>query len=101
MILRFVRAAEVEADKAADYYDAASPGLGTDFLEKLGQTLKAIQAAPERFPKIEQSRREIRRTLLRRFPYVVIFEMIGEEPVVLAVQHAHRKPGNWRRRRAT
>jgi len=37
----------------------------------------------------------IRRALLPRFPYAVIFMDLGEHIRVLAVAHAKRRPGYW------
>ena len=38
---------------------------------------------------------EVRRRVLRRFPYVLAFKVYGEELVVIAVAHARRRPGYW------
>jgi hypothetical protein len=43
----------------------------------------------------------IRRVLLPRFPYAVVFMDLGREVRVLAVAHAKRRPGYWLNRIAT
>lgn len=41
---------------------------------------------------------DMRRCLLTRFPYLVIYALLPGELLVLAVGHQHRKPGYWRER---
>ena len=41
----------------------------------------------------------IRRVLLKRFPYVVVYEILPDEIHVLAVAHTHRRPNDWLARR--
>ncbi len=40
-----------------------------------------------------------RRLLMRRFPYSLIYRIVGEEIRVLAVAHHSRRPGYWRGRK--
>jgi plasmid stabilization system protein ParE len=40
-----------------------------------------------------------RRFPLRRFPYSVIYAIVGEEIRILAVAHHSRRPGYWRGRK--
>ena len=42
---------------------------------------------------------EVRRFVLERFPYTVIFEVLADRVLVLAVAHARRRPNYWKRRR--
>jgi len=48
-----------------------------------------IQAQPEIYAELRPG---IRRGLLRRFPFSVIYEITGDAILVLAVAHQHRKP---------
>jgi hypothetical protein len=38
---------------------------------------------------------EIRRSLFRRFPYGIVYQMLKTEAVVLAVMHLSRRPDYW------
>lgn len=40
-----------------------------------------------------------RRLVARRFPYSVIYTVVGEQIRVLAVAHHRRRPGYWRNRK--
>lgn len=51
---------------------------------------------PEAYPVVEA---DIRRVVLRRFPYQVLFYHEGDALVVLACYHHRRDPAGWRARR--
>lgn len=90
-------AAELEAAEAAIWYDDRRSGLGDEFLAELRQSFDDIQRAPEACFRAEfyRGRHDVRRYLLRRFPYVVIFVLRPEEVVIVAVSHVRRRPLYW------
>ena len=100
MILRTLQLADDEALEAATWYDERRPGLGDDFLDAYAAALEVIESHPRRYARLETTRspREFRRYLLRRFPYAIIYEILADELVVLAVAHSSRRPNFWRRR---
>ncbi|MFL6193457.1 MAG: type II toxin-antitoxin system RelE/ParE family toxin [Thermoanaerobaculia bacterium] len=87
--------AEEEAREAAKYYEEKSSGLGIAFLEIVEQTLSAISENPLRFPV---QHRDVRRALLKRFPYGVFFRIRRDEARVIAILHLSRNPERWQRR---
>lgn len=87
--------AEAELFDAALWYENEREGLGQRFEQDFDQVAARIQKAPSQFPKIEE---QVRRALLRRFPYAVFFTVEVDEVVVLAVLHQHRSPDIWRSR---
>jgi toxin ParE1/3/4 len=98
VILRVLEVAELEAIDAIRSYEEKCIGLGRDFLARYKTILSNIEEQPTRFPLLEtlqSSDREIRRCLFQRFPYYVVFELLEEECVVLAVAHASREPNYW------
>lgn len=94
--------AEAEAVEAACWYNAQSSGLGYDFLAKYEQALAGIENSPDRYPRLEtlQTERDIRRCVLKRFPYYIVYENFSSETVVLAVAHASRRPNYWQNRQS-
>jgi hypothetical protein len=54
-----------------------------------------IETAPEAFPVV---RRNIRRILLRRFPYALYYRIVGDQAIVEACIHTKQHPGAWRSR---
>lgn len=87
--------AEEEARKAAGWYENESEGLGAAFLELVEQTLTAISENPLRFPLVY---RDVRRALLKRFPYGVFFRLQPDRIRVLAILHLSRDTSRWQRR---
>jgi len=88
--------AEVEALEARDWYERCRRGLGTEFGAEMERVVRAITAEPASFARVH---RDMRRAILRRFPYAVYFRVIRDEIVVLAVMHGRRHPRLWKRRR--
>jgi plasmid stabilization system protein ParE len=94
-----------ELRRAALWYDERSPGLGHEFLAEVAATLDRIGERPQSFPPWPNARnvgREpIRRAVLRRFPYVLAFEVETDQILVLAVAHGKRRPAYWSGRIST
>jgi hypothetical protein len=92
---RFLLEAEDDARDAARTYETARSGLGEAFLESLTRKLAAIERLPRLHSLISspRARREVRRAVLRRFPYSIIHEVRTTEIVVLAVAHGRRRFG--------
>ena len=82
-ILRPAAAADVE--DAWRWYEARREGLGDEFLEVVRATIETIGAHPESAPVVH---RDIRRQLLRRFPYGLFYGLIREQVVVVACFNA-------------
>jgi plasmid stabilization system protein ParE len=89
---RFVEPAAQELRDAAAYYEQQAPGLGSDFLNRIALAVEDIRSFPDRWPKV---RGEVRRRLIRRFPYALLYQTDGDEVVILAVMHLHRHPDYW------
>lgn len=94
--LRFHEEAEAELTEAARYYESQSPGLGTAFLLAVEESTAKILINPQAFPPVSI---EVRRKLLERFPYGVLYVIEPDRIRILAVAHLKRRPGYWRRRR--
>lgn len=95
--------ADEEIQAAVRYYEVQRSGLGGDFLAELRTHLERIADDPLTLPKLETApkRLEIRRILIQRFKYVVVFEVFDNEVLVLAVAHGSRRPNYWLKRRRT
>lgn len=91
----FRRAATEELEEAAAWYDERQRGLGEELLSEVGEAIERAATHPTRHPVVFG---DVRRTVLRRFPYAVYFRQQGEALVILAVFHGRRNPLNWKRR---
>ena len=96
-VVRLSPEAVDELAEAALWYRARRPGLESEFLDEVDRVLPVIGNSPAAFPRLLDVPEDlvIRRALLPRFPYAVIFMDLGEHVRVLAVAHAKRRPGYW------
>lgn len=92
MKIRFSKLAQLEVDDAVAWYDSQSQDLGTRFLDDLDRAIRRIAAFPLSCTEIEP---DLRRCLLTRFPYGIIYGIDSDTIVVIAVAHLHRKPRYW------
>jgi plasmid stabilization system protein ParE len=95
-------AAKVELVEATRYYLEINPALAVDFVDRVESALNRIGAHPLRFARLEtvKTDRDIRRVLIGRFPYLIVYEMLNGESYVLAIAHAQRRPNYWLERKA-
>jgi len=77
--------------EAYEWYEGQKVGLGERFLEVLTSVLRKIELQPELYSKVKKSYRQAK---LYRFPYVVIYEIIGDKVVVFMIFHTSRKPSS-------
>lgn len=89
------REAEADIAEAFDWYSERRQGLGDEFLVEVDELLAKIIENPSRFSVVY---RDVRRGLLRRFPYKVFFHLLDNKVVVIAVVHVRRHPSVWQRR---
>jgi plasmid stabilization system protein ParE len=92
---RFLTPAEEEMIEAALYYEAASTGLGTNFLDDVQRVVDNLRQYPEAGAAIAD---QLRRMLLHRFPFGIIYAVVNNELVIVAVAHHGRRPGYWQSR---
>lgn len=93
--VRFRREAEADVIDALAWYRERGLGLAQEFLQSLDTCLATIQRLPESHPIVY---RDIRRALMRRFPYGVFYVHEGDMIIVLACFHAKRDPITWKER---
>ena len=92
MKVRFLKPAQSEVDDAVAWYNSQSHSLGIHFLDDIDRAIRRIAAYPLSSMEIEQG---LRRCLLSRFPYGIIYGVDSETIIVVAVAHLHREPRYW------
>ena len=79
-----------ELEQIRDYYEDKSVGLGKVFVDELEHQLFNIAAMPSRWMVV---RGDVRRSLMKRFPYVILFRSVDDEIIrVTVVKHEKRHP---------
>ena len=86
------RLAQQDLLNAIAYYDEQTPGLGAEFLEAFDEAVAFIRRYPEGAPAV---RGQIRRLVMPRFPYNIIYRLAGDHLRVLAVAHQRRSDQFW------
>ena len=87
--LVFRRIAEREFDDPVGWYEGEREGLGREFRAAIEEYLQRIADDPEMFPEV---RGEVRRAVVRRFPFVIHFRIEQKRIVILSVFHTSRDP---------
>jgi toxin ParE1/3/4 len=88
-------AADAEFAEAVRYYTDADPQLGVRFYREIERLIQAVCDQPDRFLLFSPP---ARRMLSREFPYSVVYLEQPDRVWIVAVMHAKRKPGYWRKR---
>ena len=95
MIHFFHPDAAVEFEEAVRYYQERGRTLGDRFAAEVRRTIGSILATPGRWRVLED---DVRRCLVRVFPYSVLYTIEPNSVLIVAVAHAKREPGYWRYR---
>lgn len=84
-----------ELERAWIWHEEQRLGLGDEFQACVDAALAADARDPLAWPRVEG---EVRRLLVRRFPYAILYLVEPDRIEVLAVFHGARDPREWRRR---
>ena len=91
----FHELAEGELNDAAVFFNIEQEGLGLRFLSVIEAAVTYIQQHPEASPIITQ---DIRRKVLRGFPYSIMYSIKPERIRILAIANQRRRPFYWQGR---
>ncbi len=91
----FTPAARAELIEAQDWYEGEAAGLGRRFRQAIDALIERMSDNPRQFPTVLKN---IRRALLRRFPYSLFFVVEDDVITVIACFHASRDPSHWQER---
>ena len=87
--------ARAEFDEAFDWYERQRHGLGEEFTARVQEVFDRIADTPEAY---EQVLLGVRRGIVHRFPYQVLYQVEERQVLVLAVFHGKRDPKIWQAR---
>lgn len=90
MRLEFHPSTATDAREATVYYEQQRRGLGSHFLSELDKAIAQIARAPLAFPVVDG---QVRRSIIKRFPYVVLYRVLEPDTLrVLVIRHHKRDP---------
>jgi toxin ParE1/3/4 len=98
--LRLDDEAAEELEVAAVWYEDRRDHLGLELIAAVREGFQRIAERPQAWPLVRDVPLHfgVRKFILRRFPYSIVFLELEEEIRVLAIAHGSRQPGYWRRR---
>lgn len=79
-------------------YEIEFEGLGKQFRKEVRKAAKIISEYPEAW---SVERGDVRKYLLHKFPYKLLYSIEEDHIFILAVAHLHRKPDYWIERTKT
>ncbi len=100
MRLRIAPEAASELRAAKQWYELRQRGLGLELVAAIRATMARVRTTPMQFPLVPRST-DVRRAVVDRFPYVIIFLVREDDVHVLAVAHQRQRPTYWRDRAKT
>ena len=92
MKIEFLPEAKAELDDAVGYYELQIEGLGDTFKDTARSTIKRVATFPTAWTEIRPS---IRRCIMHKFPYNVLYSIEENCILIIAIAHHHRKPNYW------
>ena len=90
--IRYHEAADAELLEAVGYLEAQAAGLGERFLREVIHAEGILAQFPESGSPIRPG---IRKWIVRKFPYSLMYSIEPGGIVVLAVAHHSRRPEYW------
>jgi toxin ParE1/3/4 len=89
MVLALGPAAVADLRAAREYYDAAEAGLSRRFAQFLDELFARLEAFPRSSPPVA-GYEDVRRAVVRGFPYVVFYRLQPGRIDILRILHAAR-----------
>ena len=87
----FLQEAIEEMEESFDWYEKQSPGLGHQFYLHLDQYFDLIDENPNRWAFKYRNQRQV---VVKKFPFVILFEWTGDAIIVFAVSHTSKEERN-------
>ncbi len=87
--------AVAEFNHAIEYYEGCAENLGFDFATEVHAAIDRMLAHPRAWTEIED---DIRRCLISRFPFGVLFSIEENYIYILAIMNLNRDPDYWKYR---
>ena len=100
MILRYHPDARAELRAAMHIGEEERAGRGIALQQLVRRVERRIRRVPRSAPRWARLRAhfEIRKSVVRKTPYLVIYAILPDQIVVVAIAHTRKAPGYWRDR---
>ncbi len=92
MKIIFSKYAKLELDDAIHFYELEFRGLGKRFKKEIKDAVLRISEHPNAW---SVERGDVRKCLLHKFPYKILYSIEIDHIFIIAFAHQHRKPDFW------
>jgi plasmid stabilization system protein ParE len=79
----------IEIQKAFEWYEHRTTGLGYEFIGELEDGFERLSKHPHHYSAINRKYRKLR---IKRFPYLIVFEIEEDKVVINSVKHIGQEP---------
>lgn len=95
--------AQEECRQQVEWYAARNPRAASRLEALIVTAVERIARDPFEFPLLEVRNNpgDIRRARVTDFPLLVVYQVLKDEVLIVAVAHTSRRPGYWRNRLRT
>ena len=91
----FLPEALLEYEESALYYAAIDKHLAGTFVSQIESAIRRMQRNPSAHAVVAEN---VRRCLVKRFPFGIYFLIEDDQMLIVAVMHMSRKPNYWKDR---
>ncbi len=84
--------AEIDFDNSYNFYFEESSKVADEFFRRISLSLKNVMLNPFSFPIAYQN---IRKFVVKKFPFVIYYQIIDSTIRVIAIFHTSRNPEIW------
>lgn len=79
----------LDTKETFEWYEKQRAGLGYELIEEIETCYEKLSEHPKHYTCINERYRRIK---ANRFPYLVVFEIEGNDVIINSVRHAKQKP---------
>jgi plasmid stabilization system protein ParE len=73
---------------SAGWYEGQRTGLGVEFVDEMSILIGSLAENALLYPELVEG---VRRVFGRRFPYLIAYQVVGDEVIVVSVLHMRRR----------
>ncbi|MGD9931298.1 MAG: type II toxin-antitoxin system RelE/ParE family toxin [Mangrovibacterium sp.] len=84
--------AEIDFDKSYRYYSDESQKVASSFYKQINLSFEILKQHPESFPIVYKN---VRKFFVKKFPFVIYYQLVGSAIRVIAIFHTSRDPEIW------
>lgn len=79
----------IDIQKAFEWYEHRTSGLGYEFIGEMEDGFERLSKNPQHYSAINRKYRKLR---IKRFPYLIVFEIEESKVIINAVRHVSQEP---------